>query len=97
MRHILKNRILTVVKNYDGPTLVRNLPGVAVFTLAKTFDFSREHPTAALGLVDAVRLLPDAVRKRRWLRARRTAEPAQVAGWLQPFPWRARVMRRAFR
>ncbi len=49
MRHILKNRILTVVKNYDGRTLVKNLRGVAIFTLAKTLDFSRVHPTAASG------------------------------------------------
>jgi GT2 family glycosyltransferase len=97
MRHILKNRILTVVKNYDGRTMLRTLPGVAAFTLIKTFDFSRAHPTAALGLVDAAWLIPQAVRKRRWLRARRAVPSAQVMGWLLPFPWRARVMRRALR
>jgi GT2 family glycosyltransferase len=97
LRHILKNRILTVVKNYDSRTLILNLPGVTAFTLAKTFDFTRMHPSAALGLVDAARLLPAAVRKRRWIRARRRAEPAQVMGWLLPFPWRARILRRALR
>jgi hypothetical protein len=95
MRHILKNRLLTVVKNYDTGTLIRNLPGVAMFTLVKTLDFARVHPTAALGLVDAVRLLPAALRKRRWMRARRRAEPAQMASWLLPFPWRGRLLRRA--
>lgn len=94
MRHILKNRILTVVKNYDGRSLVTNLPGLALFTAIKTLDFARVHPSSALGLVDAARLMPTAVRRRREIRLRRLARPEQVRSWLQPFPWPDRVFRR---
>jgi GT2 family glycosyltransferase len=94
MRHILKNRILTVVKNYDSPSLIWNLPGLAMFTIIKTLDFGRIHPTAALGLWDAGRGLGRAMAWRREVQHRRRAAPAAVCGWLQPFPWRARLARR---
>ena len=94
MRHILKNRILTVVKDYDGRMLVRNAPGILAFTVTKTIDFARSHPGAVLGLVDAARLMPRALRWRRILRDRRVAEPASVARWLRPFPWADRARRR---
>jgi GT2 family glycosyltransferase len=94
MRHILKNRILTVVKNYDGGSLITNLPGLTIFTAIKTVDFARDHPTAVLGLLDAVRLMPTALRRRREMRLRRLTRPDQMRTWLQPFPWRARVLKR---
>jgi hypothetical protein len=94
MRHILKNRILTVVKNYDRRSLLTNLPGLALFTTIKTVDFARDHPSAVLGLVDAVRLMPTALRRRRQIRQRRRVAPGTVRTWLQPFPWRVRIRRR---
>jgi GT2 family glycosyltransferase len=94
MRHILKNRILTVVKNYDGRSLITNLPGLTIFTAIKTVDFARDHPTAVLGLLDAVRLMPTALHRRREMRLRRLRRPDQMRSWLQPFPWRARVLKR---
>jgi GT2 family glycosyltransferase len=94
MRHILKNRVLTVVKNYDARSLWLNLPGVTAFTLVKTVDFARTDPRAALGLVDAARLMRPALRRRRLVRAGRRASPAQVSRWLQPFPWLDRIRRR---
>jgi len=94
MRHILKNRILTVVKDYDRRMLARNTPGIVAFTVTKTIDFARSNPGAALGLLDAARLMPRALRWRRIIRERRVAEPASVAGWLRPFPWLDRVRRR---
>jgi GT2 family glycosyltransferase len=97
MRHILKNRILTVVKNYDGRSLVTNLPGLALFTMIKTLDFARVHPSSVLGLVDAARLMPTAWRRRRQIRTRRRAAPAEVRRWLQHFPWRDRARRRLSR
>jgi GT2 family glycosyltransferase len=97
MRHILKNRILTVVKNYDSRSLVWNLPGLTLFTITKTVDFGRVHPTAALGLWDAARGLGRAIRWRRELGRRRRAAPADMQRWLQPFPWRARFTRRRHR
>ena len=97
MRHILKNRILTVVKNYDARSLVTNLPGLALFTTIKTVDFGLAHPSSVLGLVDAARLLPLALRRRRQIRARRRVDPDVVRPWLRPFPWRDRVRRRLAR
>jgi GT2 family glycosyltransferase len=94
MRHILKNRILTVVKNYDNRSLISNLPGLVLFTITKTVDFGRVHPTAALGLWDAGRGLGRAMAWRREVQRRRRAAPVDIRGWLQPFPWRARFARR---
>jgi GT2 family glycosyltransferase len=97
MRHILKNRLLTVVKNYDARSLLRHLPGVIAFTAIKTADFSRVHPSAAAGLIDAMRLLPSARRKRRLIMSSGRAAPSDVSKWLLPFPWRARLRRRLAR
>lgn len=97
MRHILKNRILTVVKNYDRRSLITNLPGLAIFTTIKTVDFAREHPIAVLGLVDAVRLMPTAFRRRRQIKQGRRVAPRAMRQWLQRFPWRNRVKRRLAR
>jgi GT2 family glycosyltransferase len=91
-RHIVKNRLLTVAKNYDPQSLLINLPGLIAFTLAKTADFGRQHPSAVLGLMDAARLLPRAM---RWRRRRRLAvSEFGVRLWLLPFPWRERLLRR---
>ncbi|MGI8608627.1 MAG: glycosyltransferase family 2 protein [Candidatus Dormibacteria bacterium] len=97
MRDILKNRLLTVVKNYDRAWLPRYAPGVLGFTLVKTADFARRHPSAALGLVDFVRLLPDALGKRRQVAAMRRRPAADMRRWLLPFPVRDRVRRRISR
>lgn len=94
MRNILKNRLLTVVKNYPLTWLVRYSPGIAAFTLVKTVDFGRRRPAAALGLVDFVFALPTAMRWRRAVQAISTVPEHQVRGWLLPFPWRARAARR---
>jgi len=94
MRHILANRILTVVKNYDRGTLLRNSLGFAAFTLVKTVDFATVHPSATLGLLDAARLIPVALRKRRWIRSNRRRRPGELSRWLLPFPWPERVRRR---
>jgi GT2 family glycosyltransferase len=94
MRHILKNRLLTVVKNYDRRWLLRQGLGVAAFTTVKTADFGRRYPVAAMGLVDFVRLLPTAIRKRRAVKSLRRASSAELRGWMLPFPWRERLLRR---
>lgn len=97
MRHILKNRILTVVKNYDALSLTLNLPGLLLFTISKTVDFGRVHPSAVLGLGDATRKLGGALRWRREIKRCRRASPEEMRRWLNPFPWRARLARRRLR
>lgn len=94
MRHILKNRFLTVMKNYDREMLLRNLPGITVFTLVKTIDFARIHPTAALGLVDMLLMGGPARRRGRATREAGRVSGAEMAAWLNRFPWLSRVRRR---
>lgn len=93
MRHILKNRLLTVVKNYDRRSLLLYSPSVALFTLVKLVDFGRLHPSALLGITDTIAELPQALRKRRQIRPR----PPGPTGWLRPFPWWGRAWRRLTR
>jgi GT2 family glycosyltransferase len=94
MRHILKNRLLTVAKNYDRSWLLRESVGLAAFTALKTADFGRRHPSAVMGLVDFARLLPEAMRKRRAVKSLRRTPASEMRGWLLRFPWRERVLRR---
>src|SRR5258708_32265973 len=94
MRHILKNRILTVVKNYDALSLTLNLPGLVIFSLTKAADFGRVQPSAVLGLGDAMREMGVALRWRREIRRRRRASSREIRSWLRRFPWRSRVARR---
>jgi GT2 family glycosyltransferase len=97
MRHILKNRLLTVAKNYDRSWLLSECVGLAAFTAIKTADFGRRHPSAVMGLVDFARLLPEAVRKRRVVTSLRRTPASEMRRWLLRFPWRARVFRRICR
>jgi GT2 family glycosyltransferase len=94
MRHILKNRFLTVMKNYDDRMLRRNLGGIVAFTIIKTVDFARVHPSAALVLVDMVRMGRIARRRGRVIRQAGRVPADQMARWLKPFPWFSRVARR---
>jgi len=86
-RHILKNRLLTVVKNEGGRGAWRRLPAVLAFTAVKSGQLLVTQPTALAGVVDFARLLPAAVRKRRVIQSRRTAS---VESWFQPGWWRRR-------
>ncbi len=94
MRHIIKNRLLTVVKNYPASWLWRHGAGIIVFTVVKGVDFGRRRPEAVLGLVDFVRLLPVGLRKRRAVGAMRQVDAAEIHKWLRPFPWIDAVKRR---
>lgn len=94
MRHILKNRFLTVMKNYDQLMLIRNLPGIIVFTIVKTIDFGRVHPAAALGVVDMARMGRAARRHGRATRQAGKVSSNQMARWLRPYPWISRARRR---
>jgi GT2 family glycosyltransferase len=94
MRHILKNRLLTVAKNYEARWLLKEGVGVAAFTMIKAADFGRRHPSAILGLVDFARLFPEAMRKRQALKPQRRTSASEMRGWLLRFPWRERTLRR---
>jgi GT2 family glycosyltransferase len=96
MRHILKNRFLTVMKNYDRRMLIRHLPGIVLFTIVKTIDFARVHPRAAGGLVDMARMGGAARRRGRAVRQAGRVSGDEMERWLQPFPWISRVRRRLY-
>jgi GT2 family glycosyltransferase len=86
-RHILKNRILMGIKNDAGPQIYRRLPGMAAFTAAKGLQVLVTRPGALLGFVDVIRLLPATWRKRRIIQANRTARPAALESWYEPYPY----------
>ena len=69
-----RNRLLMVAKNDPPESLIRDLPGAA-YELA-AFGYALLVERALLrGYVDAARLLPDMLRKRRALQGRRKALP----------------------
>jgi GT2 family glycosyltransferase len=86
-RHILKNRLLLIVKNDGGLGLLGRLPGMAAFTGAKALQLLVTRPGALLGAVDAVSLLPGAWRKRRAIQRRRTVPRAEIERFFEPYPY----------
>jgi GT2 family glycosyltransferase len=91
LRHILKNRLLLVANNDLWPQGLLRLPGVAAFTFIVGLRFTLESPAAPLGVIDFFRLLPDSLRRRRFLRSRRRVAPRDMARWMEPFPYRQKI------
>ena len=94
LRHILKNRLLLVANNDLWPDGLRRLPTVALFTALTAVQFGLESPWAPLGIADAVRLLPESRRRRRFLHQRRRVSSAEIRAWMQPFPYRQKLAQR---
>lgn len=94
LRHILKNRLLLVADNDLWPQGLLRLPGVAAFTVLTAVQFGLESPSAPLGVVDSIRHLPESLRRRRFLRARRRVASRDIARWMQPFPYRRKISRK---
>ena len=92
-RHILKNRLLMIIKNDGGWSAVRRTPGVMAFTAAKGLQLLISRPAALLGFGDVIRLLPRTLRKRRIIQSRRKVSRAAIDAWLQPYPY-LRMLRR---
>ena len=86
-RHILKNRLLMIIKNDGGSGMWRRSPGMVAFTGAKALQLLLSRPAALMGFIDTVRLLPSALRKRRQVQDRRTVRPAAIEPWFQPYPY----------
>jgi len=53
--------------------------------------FALESPAALLGITDFFRLLPDSLRRRRFLRAHRRVSAPEMSRWMQPFPYRQKI------
>lgn len=90
-RHILKNRLLLIVKNDGGLGLLARLPGMAALTGAKAVQLLVTRPGALLGAVDTVRLLPAAWRKRGAIQRRRTVPRREVERFFEPYPYLRKV------
>jgi len=75
-RHSHKNRYLTIIKNDDPVNFMLHLPSILYYE-SKLFVYSLVfEPFLFLAIVDAARLLPEAVGKRRRIMAsRRTGRP----------------------
>ena len=85
-RHILKNRLIMLVKNEAGTGAIRRLPSSQGYTAAKVGKLLVTQPGALIGLLDFLRLLPSALRRRRQIQARRTVPATQLEAWFEPLP-----------
>jgi GT2 family glycosyltransferase len=75
-----RNRLLMMVKNDPLESLLRDLPTVAAYELAALGYAVLVERALLRGYVEAARLLPDMLRKRRALQARRKALPPYGLG-----------------
>jgi GT2 family glycosyltransferase len=91
LRHILKNRLLLVANNDLWPQGLVRLPSVAFFTVLTAGAFAFESLTAPLAIFDFFRLLPESLRRRRFLRSNRRVAPSEVAHWMAPFPYLQKI------
>ncbi len=86
-RHVLKNRYLTLIKNATPGVLVQMLPALVLTELLLWpylfLRWPRRAPYLGLALVDVLRLLPLAWRRRRLIQARRQVCSAHIRGFLR--------------
>jgi GT2 family glycosyltransferase len=94
LRHILKNRLLLVANNDLWPEGLIRLPGVIAFTAMTAVQFGLESPTAPLGIIDAFRHLGSSMRRRKFLRSKRKVDAGQISRWMEPFPYRQKIVRK---
>jgi GT2 family glycosyltransferase len=88
-RHIWKNRYLTVTKNAPPAALLSLLPWLALAELLTwpylLFRIPRRLPIFVQAHSDYLRLLPDALRKRRGIQRRRTIGSRRVMQFFRGF------------
>ncbi len=80
-RLALRNRYLMTVKNDAWPYLLGDVPRILAAELPRLAFAALTAPEVLLGLVDLVRALPAALRKRKQIRSRRTVDEAQIRRW----------------
>ncbi|HEX6940637.1 MAG TPA: glycosyltransferase family 2 protein [Longimicrobiales bacterium] len=89
-RHSWKNHYLLLIKNDRIGDLVRALPFVLAWELARHAYALVREPRVYGAFLDLVRLLPSAIRRRRELFRRRRTHPAEVRRWFGAGPQPAR-------
>lgn len=85
-RHSWKNHYLLLIKNDRIGDLVRALPFVLAWELARHAYVLVREPRVYGAFLDLVRLLPDAIRRRRELFRRRRTHPAEIRRWFGAGP-----------
>ncbi len=92
-RYSVRNRFLLRIKNQPvGHALRFLLPGLARDAQVVGYVLLREWSSIP-GLLDVIRLLPQMLRKRRAIMARRTCSVAELARWFEPPSQAARPRR----
>jgi GT2 family glycosyltransferase len=91
LRHSLKNRYLMMLRNDALGELLPDLPAVLGMEVLRALDYAITHPRALRGYVDLLALTRHAVRTRRAIQRGRRVPPGALRGWLQRYPFRARL------
>jgi GT2 family glycosyltransferase len=80
-RLALRNRYLMTIKNDSLGHFARDLPLILAAEVPRLAYAALTRPGVLLGLVDLLRAVPQARRKRRSIQARRTADEAELRRW----------------
>lgn len=93
-RLLARNRIWTLARCLPRPLLVRNLPRIAAYDAA-AFGYALIHGDRAslLGRVEGVAGVPGRMQERRSIQSRVSVSMASLAGWLEPPPGPAEMLR----
>ena len=87
-----RNRVRTIVRCVPGPLLRGCLPSILGYDLlAASYGLATRQPAMIAGRLVALAELPNLLRQRRAIQARRRAPIAEIARWLEPvgLPWSA--------
>lgn len=91
LRHSLKNRYLLMLRNDRWADALRDLPAILTMEVIRLLDYAVTQPSALLGYLDVVPLLPHALAERRHIQGRRCVPPAHVRRWLHAYPYRRKL------
>jgi GT2 family glycosyltransferase len=82
-----RNRLRTLVRCVPGPLLARCLPAIVAYDLmAAGYSGATRQLAPVAGRIDGLRELPQLLRERRAIQARRTASVRAIGRWLEPAP-----------
>lgn len=82
-----RNRLRTVVRCVPTPLLVRYLPSIIGYDLmASGYSAATRQLAPVQGRLEALRELPELLRQRRRIQARRSASIATIQRWIEPAP-----------
>lgn len=93
LRHSLRNRLLTLLRNDTAADLVRDLPAILPMDALRLVEVGLLAPSVLLGLAGAARGARRALAARRVIQGRRTVSRAAIRRWLAPYPYRAALRR----